>query len=276
MPELVVATVTPFTAAGHVDLPRVAAHARFLVDAGVHGLAPVGTTGEFLYLSREEKRAVNLAVIEAVAGRARVVCGVWDPDLGAAAALAAEVAAAGADAVFLPPPLFHVVPAETVVRWYGAIRDAVSVDLLAYHHPRTHNPIDAALLERLLREVGVDGFKDSSGDPERVRALATAHPGRVWAGGDRLLGDHAALGPYAGHISGYANWRPERAVPLFAGLASEAHQAARARVLADLTALKRGGSTSVVIKELLGMGHRMPLDGVDREAVAAVREATRP
>jgi len=250
--ELIVANLTPFTPGGALDEATLAAHARWLAASGATALAPAGTTGEFLYLSTAERRAAHRVVL-ANAGGARVIPCVWDALPGRAAELARAAAAEGAAAVFLPPPLYHVVSEDDVLRWYAAVRDAVDIPVWAYHHPRTHNPLTPGLLGRLFREVGLEAVKDSSGDPERIRALAEAWPGRVRLGGDKLLGRLSELGPVAGHVSGMANLYPAMA-------AAVARGGSDAAWLERLAVLKAGGGSSVpAMKRALGFGLRPPV-----------------
>mgnify|MGYP005730679053 CR=1 FL=1 len=234
-----------------------------MADNGADGFAPAGTTGGFLYLSTVEKRAVHRTVI-AAAGSARVCPCVWDAVPAEAVELARAAEAEGAWAVFLPPPLYHVVKPDVIRRWYGAIRSAVSIPVLAYHHPRTHNPLTEELIATLLEQDGLDGMKDSSGDPERIRRLSTRWPGKVWIGGDKFLGQAPQLGPIAGHISGLANGWPAQAAALRSGGGD------RAWLLSCVAALKAGGGTAISIQAALDLGHRLPLDGLRPEAAAAI------
>jgi len=254
--ELIVANLTPFTPGGALDEVTLAAHARWLVEAGVDALAPAGTTGEFLYLSTAERRAAHRVVLSAAldaAADARVIPCVWDALPGRAAELARAAEAEGAAAVFLPPPLYHAVSEDDVLRWYAAVRDAVDIPVWAYHHPRTHNPLTPALLGRLFDEVGLEAVKDSSGDPERVRALAAAWPGRVRVGGDKLLGRLSELGPVAGHVSGMANLYPALGVAVARG-------GDDSEWLRRVAVLKAGGGSSVpAMKRALGFGRRPPI-----------------
>ncbi|MFT5682256.1 MAG: 4-hydroxy-tetrahydrodipicolinate synthase [Myxococcota bacterium] len=253
--DLLVANVTPFTPDGRVDLPALTAHTAWMASCGVDGFAPTGTTGGFLYLSADEKRAIHRTVIEA-ASACRVCPCVWDPSLAVAVELARQAESDGAWAVFLPPPIYHVVRPEVTLRWYDRVRAAVSLPVLAYHHPSTLNPLTEGLIARLLSEVGLDGLKDSSGQPERIRSLSMRWPGKVWIGGDGFLGQAPTLGPIAGHISGLANGWPAEAIALRDG-GGDADWLATTRA-----ALKAGGGTAVSIQAALSLGHRLPLDGV--------------
>lgn len=266
-PDLLVANVTPFTSDGRVDLDALAEHTRWMAGAGVDGFAPAGTTGGFLYLSLDEKRAVHRTVLAAAAG-CRVCPCVWDARPEAVVALARAAEAEGAWAVFLPPPLYHVVQPDVIRRWYAMVRAAVDIPVLAYHHPRTLNPLEDDLLASLLDGLGLDGIKDSSGEPARIRRLAQRWPGRVWIGGDRFLGQAPALGPIAGHISGLANGWPAEASALRAG------EGDRDWLMATIASLKNGGGTAVSIQAVLGLGHRLPLDGVSPAGLEALPPST--
>ena len=265
--DLLVANITPFTPDGRVDLPALAEHTRWMAEAGVDGFAPAGTTGGFLYLSLDEKRAVHRTVL-AAAGGCRVCPCVWDARPAAVVELAQAAEAEGAWAVFLPPPLYHAVSPDVIRRWYAMARAAVDIPVLAYHHPRTLNPLEDELVASLLDELGLDGIKDSSGQPARIRRLAQRWPGKVWIGGDGFLGQAPELGPIAGHISGLANGWPAQASALRAG------EGDREWLLSTIAALKTGGGTALSIQAALGLGHRLPLDGVNRAALSGLPPST--
>jgi len=261
--DLLVANVTPFSSDGTVDLPLLAAHTRWLAACGLDGFAPTGTTGGFLYLSAAEKRAIHHTVLSA-AGGARVCPCVWDPSPLVAAELARQAEADGAWAVFLPPPIYHTVAADGVLRWYDRIRAAVTIPVLAYHHPATRNPLTESLIGRLLSEVGLSGLKDSSGQRERVQALASRWPGKVWVGGDGFLGQAASLGPIAGHVSGLANGWPSQAIALRDGVGDPDW------LVSTRAALKACGGTAAGVQAALSLGHRFPLDGVVASPLSAL------
>src|SRR5215471_14022950 len=101
---LYVATLTPFDAANRLDLPEIRAHVRFLVDAGVDGLSPCGTTGEFLHLAVGEKVRLVEETVVASDGRVQVMAGIWALSPKEVTLLARAAEACGASAVFLPPP----------------------------------------------------------------------------------------------------------------------------------------------------------------------------
>lgn len=259
-----VANVTAFTPDGALDPERVAHHVAWMESLGVQGLCPAGTTGGFLYLSHAERRALHRVVL-ATATRASVCPCVWDPLPARMVELARAAEAEGATAVFTPPPLYHRVGDDAVVRWYAAVRQAVDLPVFAYHHPDTHNPLSEALLGRLLDTEGLDAVKDSSVDDARVRRLSARWPGRVWVGGDGYLGRAPTLGPIAGHISGLANAWPAEARGYVDALTTD-----RAWLDTTRKAIKAAGGTAAACRHRLGLGHRAPLDRLDPEAARAL------
>lgn len=268
--SLWVANVTAFTPDGAVDTARIADHVRWMEAEGVQGFCPAGTTGGFLYLTHAERRSLHAAVIAAADQAATCPC-VWDPVPARMAELARAAEAEGATAVFAPPPVYHKVGEEAVLRWYAGLRAAVDLPVYAYHHPDTHNPLSEALIARLLDTEGLDAVKDSSVDDDRVRRLAARWPGRVWVGGDGYLGRAPDLGPIAGHISGLANGWPAEARGYVDRPDSDRTWLATTRA-----GIKKAGGTAASIRERLGLGHRAPLDRIDPEAARSLPRPTFP
>jgi len=248
---MICANATPFDLHGALDNARLREHTTAMAEAGVDGFAPAGTTGEFLYLTDEERLEACRAVIAGAQGKPVLPC-VWSPTPSGPVRLARAAVELGAAGVFLPPPIYQPVGDDAILRWYQAVRDAVDVPVLAYHHPRTHNPISPEVYARLITQVGLNGMKDSSGDAERDRLLALQFPGLLFAGGDHLAGaPEDEIGPVRGHISRLANAAPALA-------AQVAHGAdKRAEWQAFCTEWKPLGLLGM--KRRLGFGCRPPL-----------------
>ena len=252
--DLIVATLTPFTRTGRVDTDALRDHVAFLLAHGVDGLAPTGTSGELLYLNAKEKLLIHRTVL-AEAGAAKVIPCVWDPDVRVVAELAQRAEGEGAAAIFLPPPLYHPIPEPAIRAWYAFVREATSLPVLAYHHPRVSNPIQLELLGQLLDD-GVTGMKDSSGDFFRLRRLTRAFPGRVWGGGDELLAQVGQLRQdMPGFISRFTNLWPTLARRLLDQGREEDAVELRRRI----GLLKEAGGLAAM-KHHLGLGNRAPLD----------------
>src|SRR5947207_14073915 len=103
-----VATLTPFDDANRLDFGVIRAHTQFLVEAGVNGLSPCGTTGEFLYLSVGEKVRLVAETVAAAKGRIPVMAGVWALTVKEMMLLCRAARDSCASAVFLSPPMSYL------------------------------------------------------------------------------------------------------------------------------------------------------------------------
>jgi len=177
---MIVASLTPFRADGSLNVDAVGAHVEFLVAGGIPAVAPAGTTGEFLYLSEEERAETVRASVEAAAGRLKVIAGIWALDTAGVGRLARAAEAAGADAVFLTTPIYYPAGDDAVIQWYRAAREQTGLPLYAYNIPQyAVNGVSIPVLNRLIEEGTVQGIKDSTGKPDRVQELLDAAVGRV-------------------------------------------------------------------------------------------------
>jgi 4-hydroxy-tetrahydrodipicolinate synthase len=265
---MIVATLTPFRADGSVNSEAVARHVEYLVAGGIPAIAPVGTTGEFLYLSEEEKSAVLRAAVGAAAGRLKVIAGIWAPDVEGVARLARIAEEAGADAVFLTTPIYYPASDEAVLRWYQAARGATGLPLAAYHIPQyAVNGVSTDVLRRLIEEGTVQGIKDSTGKPERVQELLDVSTGRiaVYGASDSFALRARRMG-VDGFISALANIYPRTFTRIWNGDAD-----AQAKIDQVRTAVKGyggiGGLKALLRSRGLDFGGtRLPFGDLDADA----------
>jgi 4-hydroxy-tetrahydrodipicolinate synthase len=232
---IIVATLTPFDGEGRLVAERVAAHVEFLAQGGVTAVAPVGTTGEFPYLSLEEKEALIRATATAARGRLGVVAGVWAPRLTQIAHLCRVAEEAGADAAFLTPPIYYPVGDPPIVAFYEAVRRASPrLPVFCYNIPQySNNEITLPALEQMMSAGSVQGIKDSTGKAERLKALLDAGRGRiaVFAASDSFALAARRMGAQ-GFISALANVFPEVYARIWSD--DETAQAAMDRVRAAI------------------------------------------
>ena len=168
--------LTPFTADGEVDTASLDRLVRHLVDAGVHGVFVLGSTGEVAYLTDAQRDLVVRTVVAAVDGRVPVMGGAIDLTTARVAAQARALVAAGVDAVVATAPVYAINDADEIERHLRAVAAAVDVPLLAYDIPvRVHAKLGADLLVRLGTEGVLAGVKDSSGDDVAFRRLVAAN-----------------------------------------------------------------------------------------------------
>jgi 4-hydroxy-tetrahydrodipicolinate synthase len=218
-PAIIPALLTPFDADGAVDRDALGAHVAWLLERGVDGLMPCGTTGETALLSDDEVVEVVEATA-AAAGDAPVIAHVGRPGTNPTIELARRALDAGAAAVSAVVPYYHPLEPGHVLDHYRALMDALGPErVLAYCIPsHSNNELDADGLGTLARE-GLAGFKDSTMDGDRHDAYAAAIRD---AGRDHfalLVGRGALLlqslrGGSAGAVLGIANLHPEPACRL--------------------------------------------------------------
>jgi len=214
------AMATPFTAGGErVDEGALRALVDGLLDAGIHGLVPCGSTGEFPALSDEERKRVVEVVVEQVAGRALVVPHTGATGTRIAIELSRHAEAAGADAVLAVHPYYLVPSLEEIHGFYADLAGAVSIPVAAYNFPNvTGITLDAPFLARLGREIeGLAYVKDTSGDLSRISELVLEFPDDVTVlnGWDTIAYSALELGT-SSTILGCANVVPAQCAELFA------------------------------------------------------------
>ena len=256
MAEVVVALLTPFDAAGGVDLGALRRHVEFLVDAGVDGLMPCGTTGEGPLLEDEELRRVVEATVAAAGGRARVIAHVGRPSTAATARNAREALALGANAVSAVVPYYYELTDAQIVRHYRAVLDACGdAAVYAYTIPaRTGNELSPEAL-RELGAAGLRGVKDSTKSFERHLEYLECGVD-VLIGTDAFVRDAFAAGA-AGCVSAIANVRPDLLRALRDGNGAEAQE----EILALRGRLPFGRLKHAVAQVVSGYraGYRAPL-----------------
>jgi len=203
------ALVTPF-ADGKVDEAAFMRLVERQIVGGVHGLVPVGTTGETATLSHDEHRRVVDLCVTTAAGRVPVVAGAGSNSTAEAIELVAHAKAAGAQAALVVTPYYNRPSQEGLYQHYRAINDAVDLPVLVYNVPsRTSVDIANETLARLSALPNIVGIKDATGDlPRASLQRLMCGPDWVMLSGD----DPSALGymAHGGHgcISVTANVAP--------------------------------------------------------------------
>jgi 4-hydroxy-tetrahydrodipicolinate synthase len=219
---VIVAAVTPRRETGEVDLGSSLELVDRLVDAGVHGIAALGSTGEFLHLDHEERNKLLRFMIKR--SKVPVVAGVSHSTLDVTAALAHEAADAGAAAVLVMPPYFFRYSQPDIREFFLRLSDRVSgrVPILLYNIPFFTNELASSTAVELLRTGRFAGIKDSSGDPAYFAALKALHaemPFTMLIGNDTMFIRGRSDGAH-GVVSGTACGAPELMTALDAAVAA--------------------------------------------------------
>jgi 4-hydroxy-tetrahydrodipicolinate synthase len=170
------ALITPFTEDGtDVDADALAAIVDRLVGAGVAGLVPGGSTGEFTTLSNAERRAVIELTVEAAAGRVPVVAGTGALSTRETVELSLHAERAGATAVMVVPPFYEALGWRELLAHYTAVAEAISIPIMYYNLPSASGvKLDADQLRELQRVARVTSLKDTGGDAVAATELIQA------------------------------------------------------------------------------------------------------
>lgn len=204
------ALVTPFRD-GAVDEAAFVALVERQIAGGVHGLVPVGTTGETATLSHDEHRRVVELCVKTARGRVPVIAGAGSNATAEAIELVRHAKTVGADAALCTSPYYNRPSQEGIYQHYKAINDAVELPVLVYNVPgRTASDVSNETLARLSVLPNIIGVKDATADMTRV-SFQRLMCGEEWV---MLSGDDpTALGYIAhgghGSISVTANVAPD-------------------------------------------------------------------
>jgi 4-hydroxy-tetrahydrodipicolinate synthase len=214
---VLVALLTPFDRQGRLDEPALRGHIDGLIEAGVHGLVPAGSTGEVMTLDPDEYRRVIEITVQHVAGRVSVVAGC---SANATHQVVRNCLAAqdmGADGLMIIHPFYSHPTPDELYEHYATIAGVVSLPIVIYNNPSTTG-VDAfpELFGRLAGLPHVEYVKETSGDTARITRILECSGDRlaVFSGKDDQALDHFACGA-SGWISGSANVIPAQCVALY-------------------------------------------------------------
>lgn len=162
------ALITPFDG-DNVDYDAFSRFVEFQIQAGTHGLVPVGTTGESPTLSHDEHERVVETCIAAAKGRVPVVAGAGSNSTKEAVALARHAEKAGASAVLVVTPYYNKPTQEGLYQHFKAVNDAISIPVIIYNIPgRSVVDMSVATMARLFQLQNITGVKDATASPVRV------------------------------------------------------------------------------------------------------------
>ncbi len=200
---LYTAIVTPFDAHGEVDFAALKKLVRFQIEAGASGIVPLGGTGEYPALSRQERRDVVAACVEAADGKP-VIPGVLATGFRDAVEAGRDFADAGAAGVMTVTPYYAAGPEAGMRAYFRNFRDAVGVPVILYQIPRrTTVVVSAEGVQAMVEDGSIIGMKYSSYDvPEFIRTIRLAGENFAMLSGEEpLLASEMALGAKGGVLA---------------------------------------------------------------------------
>lgn len=222
--------VTPFDEAGEVDLAALAAFTEWQIEQGIHGLIPLGSTGEFLSLTVAEREAVADTVIRTAAGRVPVLIGAgaeWTRDAIEESRRAERL---GADGVMIIPPFYSSPTEDELFVHYERIAASMSLPIMVYNNPATANvDLTPPILARLSEIDSVLYVKESTLEVTRVRDIIELCGDRMTVFGG-ILGFESFVEGAQGWVAVGSNVMPREFAELFT-LTSDREDYAAARAL---------------------------------------------
>ncbi len=172
-----------------------------LIKAGVHGLTPLGSTGEFAYLDAGQRARVVEVTIEAAAGRVPVVAGVASTSTADAVKQAKLYQSRGADGILAVLESYFPVSEGQVESYFRAIADAVDLPVVVYTNPQfQRSDLSLDVIARLSRHPRINYLKDASTNTGRLLSVINR------CGGDLKVFSASAHIPAAVMLIGGAGW----------------------------------------------------------------------
>jgi 4-hydroxy-tetrahydrodipicolinate synthase len=205
------ALITPFTRDGDkVDTIALGTIVDRVVGAGVGGLVPGGSTGEFTTLSHAERRQLVEVTVEAAAGRVPVIAGTGALTTRETVELSTHAEQTGAAAVMIVPPFYDALSWRELLAHYTAVADAIGIPIMYYNLPSASG---VKLTAAQLRELPISCLKDTGGDAVAATELIQTDGPTLLNGYDTLTFAALAAGVRA-VVWGAASILPEQCVEL--------------------------------------------------------------
>ena len=160
-----------------------------LIDCGVHGLTPLGSTGEFFYLDWEQKREIVIIVVEETAGRVPVVAGVGCSTIREAKYQSKEFEKLGVDGILGVLNVYFPLKQKDIYNYFASIAEAVDCQVVLYNNPKfTGFEINVETLFELSELPNVNYYKDASSNTGRLFRLSN------------LVGDRMKIFSASAHV----------------------------------------------------------------------------
>jgi len=206
------AMVTPFDKDGKVDEEGLRENVRFQIKKGIHGLVPVGTTGECATLSYEEHNRVVDVVVDAAKGKVPVLAGTGSNSTWEAIMLTKHAKEVGADGALLVVPYYNKPTQAGLYQHYKHIAEEIDLPQVIYNIPsRTGVNMLPETMAKLAKFKNIVGVKEASGNLEQIARIIelAGKEFLVISGDDSLTLDILKLGG-VGIISVTSNLLPDR------------------------------------------------------------------
>jgi dihydrodipicolinate synthase/N-acetylneuraminate lyase len=171
--------MAPLDQRGQIHEAELRRYVDWLIEHGVHGLYPNGSTGEFVRFTAEERRRIVQIVCEQTRGRVPILAGAAEANVRETLQACETYAGYGARAVAIVSPFYYKLSPESVYAYFKEIALNSPIDVTLYNIPLFASPIDVPTIRRLAEFERIVAIKDSSGDLAfMMRMIAAVRPQR--------------------------------------------------------------------------------------------------
>ena len=213
--------ITPFDEAGAVNVKALKRLVNWQIEQGIHGLIPLGSTGEFLSMTEDEKTLVAETVIQTAAGRVPVLIGTGAEDTRDVVRLSKQAESLGADGVMIIPPFYCTPTDDEIVHHYRTVAEAIDIPIMVYNNPATANvDLKPELCARIAEIDGCDYIKESTLEVTRVRDIIRLCGEKMTVFGG-ILGFESFVDGAQGWVAVASNIAPREMARIFELVADE-------------------------------------------------------
>lgn len=269
---------TPVTAHGEINVEALHELVHRLIDAGVHGLSPLGSTGEIMYLSPAQRETVVAETVAAAAGRVPVVPGIAAFSTADASDQARMVRDCGAQGVVVMQQLYNPLTESEQESYFRSVVKSTELPVVLYTNPKLGDVLSVDTIVRLAEEPTVRYLKDATGRTGRILSITNRCDISVFAASAHIPATVFDLGG-VGWMGGPCCIAPEASVALWEARNDRAQLWAIQRALWPLNELFTGHNMAAFIKAILthqgiDMGAPLPPQRpVDPSVIAAYDDA---
>lgn len=209
--------VSPFDADGTVRRGVLGDLVEHLIGCGVHGLTPLGSTGEFAYLNPTQRSEIVRVVVDAARGRVPVIAGVAATTLREATEQTAQMTALGVDGILAILEAYFPLPDSGVESYFRAVAAATTLPVTLYTNPNfQRSDLSLPVIRRLSEVDNIRYIKDASTNTGRLLSILDATQGRlkVFAASSHIPAAVMLIGG-VGWMAGPACLVPKQSVRLY-------------------------------------------------------------
>ena len=172
--------LVPLDAQGEINEPELRRYTDWLIERGVHGLYPNGSTGEFTRFTAEERRRIIEIMVDQTRGRVPILAGAAEANVKETIKACEHYYDLGVRAVAIVAPFYYKLSPESVYAYFAEIGRNTPIDVTLYNIPLFASPIDVPTVQRLADNFEkIVAIKDSSGEiPHMIRMIQAVRPNR--------------------------------------------------------------------------------------------------